>query len=88
MNNQSTRRNRFFIWGGLALGVLVVLGLLGLVWLRGGSQAPKAEYYPTQGWRTSTPEEQGFDSAKMAEGLLAIQKNGVPIHSLIIIRHD
>ena len=40
------------------------------------------------GWSTSTPEEQGFDSAKLAEGLLAIQKKRTPIHSLMIIRND
>ncbi|HSL44020.1 MAG TPA: serine hydrolase [Anaerolineales bacterium] len=39
-------------------------------------------------WPTSTPEEQGFDSAKLAEGLLAIKKNGTLIHSLMILRND
>jgi CubicO group peptidase (beta-lactamase class C family) len=39
-------------------------------------------------WASGTPEEQGFDSAKMAEGLLAIQKNGTAIHSLTIVRND
>jgi CubicO group peptidase (beta-lactamase class C family) len=36
----------------------------------------------------STPEEQGFDSAKIAEALLAIQNNGTAIHSLTILRND
>jgi len=31
-------------------------------------QVPQASYFPTQGWHTSTPEAQGFDSAKVAEG--------------------
>ena len=26
-----------------------------------------SEYWPTAGWRTSTPEEQGIDSEKLAE---------------------
>ena len=39
-------------------------------------------------WLTSTPEEQGFDSAKIAEGLLAIQHNGTAIHSLMVLRND
>jgi CubicO group peptidase (beta-lactamase class C family) len=39
-------------------------------------------------WAIATPEEQGFDSAKMAEGLLAIQKNGTAIHNLTIVRND
>lgn len=84
--NQSTSKNLFLVLGGLALGVLVVLGLLAAVWLRSGSQAPKPDYYPTQGWRTSIAEEQGFDSAKLAEGLLAAQKHDVPIHSVMMVR--
>ena len=43
--------------------------------------------YPTHDWQSSTPEEQGFDSAKLADGLAAIQKNGTHIHSLMIVRH-
>jgi CubicO group peptidase (beta-lactamase class C family) len=43
--------------------------------------------YPTEGWQMSTPEEQGFDSAKLADGLDAIRKNGTLIHSLLIERH-
>ena len=42
----------------------------------------------TDGWLTSTPEEQGFDSVKIAEGLLAIKENGTAIHSLTVIRND
>jgi CubicO group peptidase (beta-lactamase class C family) len=43
---------------------------------------------PTESWPTSTPEEQGFDSAKVAEGLLAIKEKGTLIHSLMVIRND
>ena len=35
----------------------------------------------------STPEQQGFDSAKTAEGLEAIRLAGIPIHSLLVVRH-
>jgi CubicO group peptidase (beta-lactamase class C family) len=44
-------------------------------------------YWPTESWRTSTPEEQGFDSVKLAEGLQSLRDKGVPIHSLLIIRN-
>lgn len=44
-------------------------------------------YWPTQSWRTSTPEEQGFDSAKLAEGLQNIREKDINIHSLMIIRN-
>lgn len=51
-------------------------------------QVPQASHWPTEGWRTSTPEEQGFDSSKMAEGLQAIKNNDINIHSLTVIRND
>jgi CubicO group peptidase (beta-lactamase class C family) len=51
-------------------------------------EVPSASYFPTQGWHTSTPEEQGFDSVKVAEGLQAMRDNGINIHSLTVIRND
>ena len=51
-------------------------------------QVPPASYWPTQGWRTSTPEEQGFDSTRLAEGLQSIRSQNINIHSLTIIRND
>ena len=45
----------------------------------------EADYWPTQGWKSSTPEEQGLDSAKLAEGLRQIQQKKIPIHSLMVI---
>jgi len=47
---------------------------------------PTPTYWPTEGWRTTTPESQGFDSAKLAEGLRAIRQDGTHIHSLLAIR--
>jgi CubicO group peptidase (beta-lactamase class C family) len=35
----------------------------------------------------STPEEQGIDSAKLAEGLLSMREQGIDIHSLLMIRN-
>jgi CubicO group peptidase (beta-lactamase class C family) len=45
-------------------------------------------YWPTDGWRTSTPEEQGMDSAVLLD-LLNELHSGVTIsaHSLLVIRH-
>jgi len=43
-------------------------------------------YWPTQGWRSSTPEEQGIDSAKLARALLAMREQNINIHSLLLIR--
>ncbi len=44
-------------------------------------------YFPTQEWRTSTPEEQGIASEKLAEALLTMQQNKTDIHSFMIIRN-
>lgn len=46
-----------------------------------------ATYWPTDGWRTSTPEQQGLDSEKLAEALDYIQEKDINIHSLLIIRN-
>jgi len=46
-----------------------------------------SEYWPTTGWRSSTPEAQGIDSGKLAEMLLAIRAQAIQVHSLLIIRH-
>ncbi len=41
------------------------------------------DYWPTEGWRSSTPEEQGIDSDKLAELLLASRQQNVQVHSLL-----
>jgi len=44
-------------------------------------------YWPTASWRTSTPEEQGMDSEKLADMLAYIQKQRYNIDSVTIIRN-
>jgi len=44
-------------------------------------------YWPTQGWRTSTPEEQGMDSMILAAMMEAIQHENYEIDSVIVIRN-
>lgn len=44
-------------------------------------------YWPTQDWRTSSPEEQGMEAEKLAQMLEAIQQQRLNLHSLLIIRH-
>jgi CubicO group peptidase (beta-lactamase class C family) len=68
----------------LALFALALLSAC----LAGSEGRPSPSYWPTQGWHTSAPEEQGFDSAKLAEGLLVMQEQNINIHSLMIIRND
>ncbi len=46
------------------------------------------DYWPTEGWRTSTPEEQGLDSQQLAELMDYLQgQNSFTIHNLLIIRN-
>lgn len=44
-------------------------------------------YWPTKGWQTSTPEQQGMDSNVLADTLYYIHKQNLALHSLLIIRH-
>ena len=46
------------------------------------------DYWPTDGWRTSTPEEQGMDSEQLAELMdYLLGQESFTIHSLLIIRN-
>jgi len=44
-------------------------------------------YWPTQDWRTSTPEQQGMDSGLLAQMMEQIQSKQINLHSMIIVRH-
>jgi CubicO group peptidase (beta-lactamase class C family) len=46
-----------------------------------------AAYWPTEGWRTSTPEEKGMDSSMLADMMARIQKWENAIDSVTIIRN-
>jgi hypothetical protein len=71
--------------------IVVVLAVAGVfIWRAMKSSTPNIpapDYWPTTGWRSSTPEAQGFDSDKLAELLLAIQEKNIQIHSLLLIRN-
>jgi len=84
------------------LGLTALLGLaLWACASRGPSPSPAPEgtvaasrptaiaptYWPTAGWRTASPEEQGMDAAKLAQMLEAVKEQRIPLHSLLIIRN-
>jgi CubicO group peptidase (beta-lactamase class C family) len=48
---------------------------------------PEPDYWPTDGWRTATPESQGVEAAMPAKLQDEIAARGVPLHSLLIIRN-
>jgi CubicO group peptidase (beta-lactamase class C family) len=45
------------------------------------------DYWPTSGWRTSTPEEQGMDSSRLIAMLDSVRAQHLNLHSLLVIRH-
>lgn len=47
----------------------------------------QSDYWPTKGWRMSTPEEQRMDSHKLALMLEAVKESKVNLHSLLVIRN-
>lgn len=55
---------------------------------RGEDASPvPAAYWPTGGWLTSTPAEQGMDPAQLTALLDEIEQKKLAFHSLLIIRH-
>ncbi len=49
--------------------------------------APPIATRPASGWRTSTPEQQGIDSATLARMLEAVEKQRLDIHGLVLVRN-
>jgi CubicO group peptidase (beta-lactamase class C family) len=91
-NFTMTTTTRKHVWQrragtGLLLILLVAFFLITLSGCEKIPTLPEPDHWPTNGWQTTTPEEQGFDSVKLADGLIAIQKAGIPIHSLILARN-
>ena len=51
-------------------------------------KVPEPAYWPSDGWESAEPESQGFNSAKLTEGLNAIEQKDIGLHSLMLIRND
>lgn len=66
---------------------LYMSSLLWLVVLTGCVKPLPLAYWPTQGWRTSTPEAQGMDSGLLAQAVDLIREQGLAVDSLLIVRH-
>ncbi len=58
-----------------------------LLWSCGGVGQDKPDYWPTQGWRTATPESQGMDSALLLDMLEVIWQNDMKIDSVLVARN-
>jgi CubicO group peptidase (beta-lactamase class C family) len=44
-------------------------------------------YWPTNGWRSTTPEEQGMDSEKLAQMVEELKQGNLDLNSLLIVRN-
>jgi len=66
--------------------LFAILTAAGCQLIRPAGGVPEPDTWPTEGWQTAPPETQGFDSAKLADGLRAIQEDGTRVHSLMLIR--
>jgi CubicO group peptidase (beta-lactamase class C family) len=71
--------------GGLALLVVVCLLLS-----TGAAQAvepPERDYWPTKGWRISTPNTEGMDEAQLLKAIPYIIQNNLDIRSLLVVKN-
>lgn len=81
--------SKALVWAGAIL-LLVILGSLTYIFLPGRGNLPSLpapDYWPTEGWRVIPSEQQGIDSAQLAEGVRAIQEKHIAIDSLTIVRN-
>jgi len=77
----------FGLIGLIALVIVVALAVLSIPKQAPPIQVFTSTYWPTNGWQTSTPEEQGLDSVKLTQVLEKIQKQNIQINSLLVIRN-
>jgi CubicO group peptidase (beta-lactamase class C family) len=78
------RRLGYTILGALAALVLAAVFLVPLVL---PPRQKVASSWPSATWETAAPEEQGLDSAKLADALDEMQSRNLRIHSLTLIRN-
>jgi CubicO group peptidase (beta-lactamase class C family) len=69
-----------------AFTALTILAILAALLSGCAPSQSQSDAWPTAGWRSTTPEEQGLDSARLADALLNI-RDKVNLHSLLVIRH-
>jgi len=65
----------------------LMAGCLASSCARQGALQPGADYWPTQAWQSTTPEEQGMDSGMLAQMFETIEQQDIHLHSLLIVRN-
>ena len=62
----------------------ITLALSAMCLISGGQSST---YWPTDKWRTATPESQGIDSQALAAAIDQVMEKHLGVHSLLVIRH-
>jgi CubicO group peptidase (beta-lactamase class C family) len=68
-------------------GLLSVILFITIVLSCAPALSEQPDYWPTEGWRTSTPEAQGMDSETLAALIEKIHERGRHIRDVIVIRN-
>ena len=89
---QKTLKNFTYFLGLLCIFAAVLVGCAAPSTPAAQAQVPEGTQsvrgpWPTAGWTTSSPEEQGMDPQKLAEMLDTIQQKKLRLDSLLIVRH-
>lgn len=77
-----------YIWRLALVTVMILAGRAGFGTPPTAAQDDSRPYWPTDGWQTSTPEEQGIDSVKLANMLEFVHEQEFNIHSIAVVRHS
>ncbi|UCE09304.1 MAG: serine hydrolase [Candidatus Thorarchaeota archaeon] len=89
MSLRLRRSNRMLTLTGIAIIILLSSVSFGtsVGENRALAQSVERDYWPTEGWLNSTPEEQGMDSAKLQEMMDYIENETIPIKSMVVVRN-
>ncbi|TFH11130.1 MAG: class C beta-lactamase-related serine hydrolase, partial [Candidatus Thorarchaeota archaeon] len=80
-----SKRNFFHI--SFVLLILILPLFLSPVYGLGDSTLTQVDYWPTDGWISSTPEEQGMNSTKLVEMEAFVNSSALSPHSMIVVRN-
>ena len=72
----------------LCIAVAVVAGCASATPTAEPTHSPElTTYWPTEGWRTSTPEQQGMDSERLSRMMDVIRRQKHRIDSVLVVRN-
>jgi CubicO group peptidase (beta-lactamase class C family) len=86
---KSMLKPKLGIWVAVAF-LVVLLGVVAYLTLPGRGNLPEQpapDYWPTDGWQTTPPEQQGIDSLRLAKGIRDLQEKQLAVDSLMIVRN-